>query len=735
MSPDPATLPPAGEPSGEELARLVALRHHDPFALLGLHPRHDGQVTVRALLPDAAEAYIVEGSIRLTRLPGSPLFSWTGPASLPAHYRLRVRYGDGAMAEFHDAYTFPPQLHEDDLATFGRGEHLRAWRFLGARLHEVDGLAGVLFATWAPDAERVSVVGDFNHWDGRRHLMRSRGGSGVWELFVPGLGAGHPYKYEIRSRHTGEVLLKTDPYGTCFERRPATAALIQEPSRWQWQDQEWLQQRARRDWLHAPLSIYEVHLGSWRRGPDGQPPDYRELAGELARYAQEMGFTHVELMPVTEYPLDESWGYQATGYFAASSRFGDPDGLRCLVDTCHQHGIGVLLDWVPGHFPRDSHALARYDGTALYEYPDPERGHHPDWGTLVFNYGRNEVRSFLLSSAMYWLEEFHMDGLRVDAVASMIYLDYSRQPGQWRPNLYGSNENLDATSFLRQLNAATHREVPGSLMIAEESTAWPGVSRPVDTGGLGFSMKWNMGWMHDSLSYLGRNPVHRRHHHQVITFPAMYAFSENFVLPLSHDEVVHGKGSLLGRMPGDRWQQFANLRLLLAWQWLFPGKKLLFMGGELGQPWEWDHRGELPWQLAADPSHGGVQQLVRDLNRLHREHPALHATDFSAEGFEWLRWDDADHSTLAFLRRGAGEALAMLLNFTPVPREGYRLGVPGPGNWCELLNSDSRYYGGSDLGNPLGLAAEPVPCMGYGWSVRVTAPPLAAIVLERQREG
>lgn len=731
MSPDPATQPPTGEPAGEELARLVALRHHDPFSLLGQHPRHDGQVTVRALLPDAVEVQVVEGDIPLARVRGGPLFTWTGKASLPPHHRLRVRYDGGTTHEFHDAYTFLPQLRDDDLASFGHGQHLRAWRFLGARLHAVDGLAGTLFATWAPNAERVSVVGDFNQWDGRRHLMRSRGQSGVWELFVPGLDHGQRYKFEIRNGDTGEVLLKTDPYGTSFERRPATASIVPAPSRWQWQDQQWIEERARRPWLTAPLSIYEVHLDSWRRGPDGQTPDYRTLGIELARYAQDMGFTHVELMPVTEYPLDESWGYQATGYFAATSRFGDPDGLRCLIDTCHRHGIGVLLDWVPGHFPRDSHALARYDGTALYEYADPERGHHPDWGTLVFNYGRNEVRSFLLSSALYWLEEFHVDGLRVDAVASMIYLDYSREPGQWHPNVHGSNENLDATSFLRQLNAATHQEVPGSLMIAEESTAWPGVSRPVETGGLGFSMKWNMGWMHDSLSYLGRDPVHRRHHHQVITFPAMYAFSENFVLPLSHDEVVHGKGSLLGRMPGDHWQRFANLRLLLAWQWLFPGKKLLFMGGELGQPGEWDHRGQLPWQLAEDPLHGGVQQLVRDLNRLHRERPALHAVDFGAEGFEWLCWDDADHSTLAFLRRGGGEELVALLNFTPVPREGYRLGVPGPGTWRELFSSDSRYFGGSDLGNPLPLAAEAVPCMGCSWSIRVTAPPLAAILLGR----
>jgi len=724
--------PPLAQPEPEAgIRQLLELRHHDPFSLLGCHPLSGDRIVIRALLPEALRVEIAGAGISLEQVPGTALFSWEGPRTrIPARYRLRAHYPAGAMHEFEDPYCFTPQISDEHLQAFGRGEHRRAWHFLGARLHRAQGSEGVLFAVWAPEAARVSVVGDFNHWDGRRHMLRCRGSTGVWELFIPGLEAGAAYKYEICNRHSGEVLLKADPYGQCFELRPATASIVPARTSHVWSDEVWLARRRQADWLHAPMSIYELHLASWRRQPDGSLLDYRTAAEQLVPYVLELGFTHIELMPVSEHPLDESWGYQTTGYFAATRRHGDADGLRWLIDLCHQHGLGVLLDWVPGHFPRDAHGLARFDGSALYEYPDPARGHHPDWGTLIFNYGRNEVRSFLLSSAIYWLEEFHIDGLRVDAVASMLYLDYSRRAGEWQPNIHGGNENLDAISFLRELNRATHGEFPGSLTLAEESTAWPGVSRPLEHGGLGFSMKWNMGWMHDTLLYMARDPVYRRHHHDLLTFSAVYAFSENFVLPLSHDEVVHGKGSLLGKMPGDQWQRFANLRLTYAWQWFFPGKKLLFMGCELAQPQEWDHRGELAWQLRSEPAHEGIRQLVRDLNRLYREQPALHAEDFVAAGFQWLCWEDAEASTLAFMRCGGGQQLIVVLNCTPVVRHGYRIGVPAGGEWREIFSSDSRYYGGSDLGNPLPLAAREQPCMGQPCTLEVTLPPLAAIVLQ-----
>ena len=596
--------------------------------------------------------------------------------------------------------------------------------------HQVsaDGIPGIRFAVWAPEAERVSIVGDFNQWDGRCHPMRVRGSSGVWELFVPGLPSTI-YKYEIRNRQSGELLLKSDPWTRESELRPATASIARPQSAYRWHDDQWMTARTGWQWLHAPVSIYEVHLGSWRHGPGQQPLSYRAAADLLVPYAAELGFTHIELMPLTEHPLDESWGYQPVGYFAATCRFGSPDDLRYLIDTCHRAGLGVILDWVPGHFPRDSHGLARFDGSPLYEYSDPRKGSHPDWGTLVFNYDRCEVRSFLLSSARFWLEEFHVDGLRVDAVASMLYLDYSRRPGQWLPNRHGGNENLEAVSFLRELNAMTHRDFPGSITIAEESTAWPGVSRPVDLGGLGFSMKWNMGWMHDTLKYLSLDPVYRKHHHDLLTFGPVYAFSENFVLPLSHDEVVHLKRSMLGKMPGDDWQRLANLRLAYTYQWTYPGKKLLFMGSELAQPSEWNVRESLPWHLLDDPRHGGMQRLVRDLNHIYAAHSALHALDFDASGFQWLSWEDAENSVLSYLRRSRDECLLIALNFTPVARTGYRIGVPHAGQYREILNSDSRFYGGSDLGNPVPLTAEAVPCMHQPWSVLISLPPLAGVIL------
>jgi 1,4-alpha-glucan branching enzyme len=560
--------------------------------------------------------------------------------------------------------------------------------------------------------------------------MCSLGASGTWELFIPDLPPGSLYRFEIRNRNSGAVMLKADPYARSFEKRPATAGRTLAESTYAWGDADWRQRRAGLDWLHAPMSIYEMHPGSWLRHPDNRFYSYRELAARLPAYLADLGYTHVEFLPLMEHPLDESWGYQCTGFFAPTSRFGEPDDLKALIDALHQAGIGVLLDWVPGHFPADAWALAHYDGTALYEHEDPRLGMHQDWGTHIFNYGRSEVRSFLLSSAHWWLAEFHIDGLRVDAVASMLYLDYSRKAGEWLPNKYGGRENLEAIEFLRALNELVHREFPGALTIAEESTAWPMVSRPVYVGGLGFSMKWNMGWMNDTLDYMGRDPVFRRFHHDRLTFGQLYAYSENFVLPLSHDEVVHGKGSLLGKMPGDEWRRLANLRALLTYQTAAPGKKLLFMGGELAQGHEWRDREELPWHLLQWPGHQGMQHLVRDLNRLYRARPALHELDFSPAGFEWIDCHDADQSVISWLRKARdGSFVAIVLNLTPVPREHYRIGVPAAGAYQELLNSDSRHYGGSDMGNRGTLFAEERPWMGRPASLALTLPPLAGIFL------
>ena len=613
-----------------------------------------------------------------------------------------------------------------DLHLFNEGRNCQSYRLLGAHPQAV----GTLFRVWAPNAAQVSVVGDFNGWRGGVHGMRSLGDGGVWEGLVAEAGPGDLYRFEIVRRDGGARLVKNDPYARGFELRPGTAAYVVAPSRHVWGDAQWLQQRAAWDWQRAPLNIYEVHPGSWMRHVDGRPYLWRELAERLIPYALAQGYTHLELLPITEHPLDESWGYQATGYFAPTSRYGSPDELRAFVDACHQAGLGVLLDWVPGHFPQDDWALARYDGTALYEHEDPRLGLHADWGTHVFNYGRHEVRSFLLSSAHWWLAEFHFDGLRVDAVASMLYLDYSREPGQWLPNRHGGRESLEAIDFLRELNSMVHGEFPGALTIAEESTAWPQVSRPTYVGGLGFSMKWNMGWMSDSLRYFRRDPVHRRWHHDEVTFGQLYAYSENFVLPLSHDEVVHGKGSLLGKMPGDAWQRFANLRLLLAWQAFTPGKKLMFMGGEFGQAREWAQDRELDWALLAEPAHAGVQRLSADLNRLYRDLPALHGQDFDSRGFEWIDCHDSEHSVLAWLRWGHdGSCVVVAVNFTPVPQRHYRLGVPHAGRYVELLNSDSTHYGGSDLGNGGALEAVAGEWMGRPANLEVTLPPLAAVLL------
>jgi len=717
------------QPDPDALRRIAEARHHDPFELLGRHG--DGEREwVLVYAPGTDSMRLPDIDAALKRLGDSDFFLWQGTRGrLPRHYRLEWRRGSESRIG-HDPYDFPPLISDFDLHLFGEGRHWHAYRFLGAHVHQVDGVEGVLFGVWAPNAERVSVVGDFNAWDGRRHPMRVRGGSGVWELFIPELGPGELYKFEIRHRASGAVLTKTDPYGRAFELRPGTAARVVGPVSYRWGDADWLQARREAPWQHRPMSIYEVHLGSWQRAADGGFLSYDELADRLVPYVVEQGFTHIELLPVTEHPLDASWGYQTTGYFAPTSRFGDQDAFRRFVDRCHQAGIGVLLDWAPAHFPRDGFALARFDGSPLYEHEDPRRGEHRDWGTLIFNYGRNEVKNFLIASAVNWLEEFHIDGLRVDAVASMLYLDYSREPGDWVPNIYGGNENLEAIDFLRELNQVTQGQHPGALMIAEESTAWPQVTRPPWLGGLGFAMKWNMGWMHDTLQYMSKDPVHRHFHHDQLTFGLLYAFTENFVLPFSHDEVVHGKASMLHKMPGDEWQQFANLRLLYAYQWTYPGKKLLFMGSEWGQRGEWNFDASLEWQALDYPPHRGVQSLVADLNRLYRDQPALHGHDFEAEGFAWIDCHDADQSVISYRRRAGDEEVIVVLNFTPVVREGYRLGVPAPGWYQVLLNSDSEFYGGSNTGLP-GAMSRDLPWMGLPCSIELTLPPLGALILKR----
>ncbi len=714
-----------------ELKRISEARHHDPFAVLGRHPDGDG-VVVRAHVPRAAEVSIAEGNLPMARVPESDHFEWHGDGrTLPAHYSLIWRDERHIERIARDPYTFAPQVGDLDLHLFGEGRHRHAGNFLGAHEHEVDGVAGILFAVWAPNAERVSVVGDFNAWDGRSHPMRVRGGSGVWELFIPDLGPGCIYKYEIRNRHSGHVLLKADPFGQRHELRPRTGSIVAGRSRYAWGDGDWMARRARFDWQHAPMSVYEVHIGSWQRGREGEFLGYREIAHRLVAYVKDMGFTHIELLPITEHPYDASWGYQTTGYFAPTSRFGDPDDFRYFIDHCHRNGIGVLVDWVPAHFPKDAHGLARFDETPLYEHGDPRLGEHMDWATLIFNYGRNEVKSFLLSSAIYWLEEMHVDGLRVDAVASMLYLDYSRKEGEWVPNKYGGRENLVAIDFLRELNIAVHDQCPGALMIAEESTSWPQVSRPTYVGGLGFDIKWNMGWMNDTLRFMSHDPVHRKYHHDLLTFSMLYAFTENFMLPFSHDEVVHGKGSMLNKMPGDEWQRHANLRALYAYQFTHPGKKLLFMGTEFGQGLEWNSAGVLDWYVLDFPLHQGMQRLVRDLNRMYASSPALFRHEFDWKGFEWIDCHDSAQSVLSFMRKGdRDELMIVAVNLTPIPRRGYRIGVPRGGSYREVLNTDSAYYGGGNVGNGTGLLwADELGWMSQPHSLELVLPPLAVLVL------
>jgi 1,4-alpha-glucan branching enzyme len=714
----------------QSLERLLSARHHDPFAILGMHPAPEGWA-LRVFRPAASRVTLLlpDSSAEMTKVDVGGLFEWRGPLAPPRPWRLEIEE-NGHQFEITDPYAFGPLLSDQEMYLFNEGKLLEAWRSLGGHSMQVDGVDGVRFAVWAPNAERVSVVGGFNNWDGRIHSMRARGGSGIWELFIPGLAAGDLYKFEIRNRETGAVVVKADPFARQFEMRPSNAAVVPAASTHGWTDQEWMRNRAQRDWLHTAMNIYEIHAGSWKLHPDGSFFNWRELASTLVPYAAEMGYTHLELMPVTEHPLDASWGYQTTGYFAPSSRFGTADDFRHFVDACHHAGLGILLDWVPGHFPMDAWALARFDGTALFEHEDPRLGVHQDWGTYIFNYGRAEIKGFLLSSAHYWLSEFHLDGLRVDAVASMLYLDYSRKHDEWLPNKYGGRENLDAIDFLREMNSMVHERFPGALTIAEESTAWPMVSRPVYLGGLGFSMKWNMGWMNDTLAYIQQDPIYRRYNHNNLTFGQLYAYSENFVLPFSHDEVVHGKNSLLGKMPGDAWQKFANLRLLLTYQTCSPGKKLNFMGNEFGQGREWSEQWGLDWNLMDVDWHVGVSKASRDLNRLYRDLPPLHDLDFDVEGFAWIDCHDADQSILVFQRRDRqGRSVVVALNFTPVPRSGYRIGAPASGFWREIFNSDSALYGGGNIGNGAGLMSEDTAWMGYPSSLVITLPPLGGIIL------
>jgi 1,4-alpha-glucan branching enzyme len=715
----------------DELSLIVQAKHYNPHSVLGLHV-HDGQHTFRAFLPFAEQAWLKLGHQwqALVRGESDGFFAWSGQEQPETPCKLRIAQ-HGQITETWDPYSFAPMLSNDELYLLGEGKLKLAYRTLGAHLCTHQGVPGVRFAVWAPTAERVSVVGDFNQWDGRVHAMYCHGSSGVWELFIPQLTEYQLYKYEIRNRNTGQLHIKTDPYGFSFEQLPGTASKITRLDGYQWQDDAWLKARAERDWLHAPLNCYEVHLGSWRRDEHGHFLGYRQLAEQLIPYVQDMGYTHIELLPISEHPLNESWGYQTTGYFGVTNRFGSPDDFRYFIDRCHQAGIGVILDWVPGHFPKDDWALARFDGSALFEHEDPRLGEHQDWGTYIFNYGRNEVRNFLISNAYYWLKELHIDGLRVDAVASMLYLDYSRKEGQWLPNKFGGRENLEVIDFLRQLNMMVHEDFPGALTIAEESTSFPMVSRPVYLGGLGFSMKWNMGWMNDTLSYMANDPIHRRYHQQKLTFGQLYAYTENFLLPFSHDEVVHGKRSLLEKMPGDSWQKFANLRLLMTYQATISGKKLSFMGNEIGQSREWNVNASLDWHLLGEHFNQGIQRLCRDLNHAYKNHPALHALDFEQSGFRWIDCNDAEQSTISFVRSDqAGKTLVVLLNFTPVPRMQYRIGVPQAGSYRELINSDAECYGGSNMGNGGLLHSEPVPWMGCLHSIELTLPPLAGLILQ-----
>jgi 1,4-alpha-glucan branching enzyme len=750
----PRSTSPAKDSFRQSLDLLARAELSDPFTVLGPHPIHKSQgggLAIRAFFPNAESIRVVlhaEGETPAAEFPAerihpAGIYEAILPApaasrAIPGGYKFAVRKAAGPTREVQDPYNFPPLLTDFDLYLMGEGTHYEKYEKLGAHPREVAGVQGVHFAVWAPNAQRVSVVGDFNQWDGRINAMRPRGQSGVWEIFLPDAAPGSIYKYEIRPRGAAAPILKADPYAVYAELRPRSGSIVYDLSGYEWRDGEWLAARAGRDWLASPVSTYEVHAASWRREVDKSNRwlTYRELADQLIPYMKKLGYTHIELLPIMEYPLDASWGYQTISYFAPTSRFGTPHDFMYFIDRCHQEGLGVLLDWTPAHFPSDDHGLGLFDGTHLYEHADPRQGRHPDWGTLVFNYGRTEVQNFLISNALYWCEKFHMDGLRVDAVASMLYLDYSRKKGEWLPNEFGGRENIAAIAFLKRLNELVHARVPGALMVAEESTAWPGVSRPTSSGGLGFTLKWNLGWMNDTLRYFSEDPINRKFHHNELTFSMLYAFNENFVLPLSHDEVVHGKRSLLHRMPGDDWQKFANLRLLFAYQYAHPGKKLLFMGGEIAQRDEWDFETSLAWHLLEFAPHRGVQQLVGDLNHVYRAEAALHQVDFDWRGFEWLDANDADSSVLSFLRRARdpNDYVIVVANFTPVPRENYRVGVPNPGRFLEILNTDSATYSGTNVGNLGGVNSERIPWLGRDHSIKLRVPPLAVLILKPEKQ-
>ena len=719
------------------LQAIAEARHADPFGVLGPHIEPNQGVIIRTVIPTAERITVMRngsGSIEMTCRHPSGIFEAILPdlKEIP-DYRLHVSYHGGSSSEIDDPYRYGRVLSDYDLYLFAEGKHTRIYDKLGAHPMTIGQAAGVHFAVWAPNAKRVSVVGDFNSWDGRRHPMRSLGSSGVWEIFIPGIALGERYKFELLTRY-GEVILKSDPFGFAFELPPLNASLVAAPD-YHWKDDEWMKSRASAgSWFHQPFAVYEVHLGSWARIPEEENRylTYRELTERLIPYVKEMGYTHIELLPVMEHPFSGSWGYQVIGFFAPTSRFGKPEEFKAFVDACHAHGIGVILDWVPGHFPKDAHGLAQFDGTALFEHEDPRQGEHREWGTLIFNYGRNEVRNFLLANALFWLHEYHVDGLRVDAVASMLYLDYSRKPGEWIPNRYGGRENLDAIEFLRELNTLTHAEQPGSITVAEESTAWPSVSRPTYVGGLGFTYKWNMGWMNDILEYVRKDPVYRRWEHRHLTFSLLYAFTENFILPFSHDEVVHGKGSMWGKIAGDDWQKAATLRALYGFMYAHPGKKLMFMGCEFG-PWlEWNYDQSLDWHALEYPLHKGLRLFVQDLNRVYRSERALFEVDFDGSGFQWIDCNDSENSVVSFIRRAKDGAnyLVAVANFTPVPRDGYLIGVPDAGPYVELVNSDADIYGGSNLGNAGTIFTEPLAAHGYQQSLRLTLPPLGFLLLK-----
>jgi 1,4-alpha-glucan branching enzyme len=728
------------------LDAVVRGQSDDPFAFLGRHEateRGAPAVVVRTVQPAAAHVELIRlpgrHAISMSRRHSDGLFEATVPLDgVAAHefdYRFRITEPGGRVREVDDPYRYGQVLTPFDLHLLAEGTHYRAWEKLGSHCTTIGTARGVHFAVWAPNAQRVSVIGDFNSWDGRVNPMRKLVPNGIWELFIPDLPDGACYKFEVRTSG-GHLLHKADPYGRRFEVPPNTASIVWTDTTYHWRDHDWVRDRIACDaWRDRPMAIYEVHLGSWRRVPEAgnRFQTYREMAETLVPYVREMGYTHIELMPIMEHPFLGSWGYQVIGFFAPTSRFGGPDDFKFFIDECHRHGIGVLLDWVPGHFPKDRHGLSQFDGTALFEHADPRKGEHQDWGTLIFNYGRNEVRTFLLSNALYWLDEFHIDGLRVDAVASMLYLDYSRSEGQWVPNQFGGRENLEAVEFLKQLNTITHGRVLGTVTVAEESTAWPAVSRPVYVGGLGFTYKWNMGWMHDMLAYMREDPIHRRWHHGQITFSMLYAFTEHFILPFSHDEVVHGKGSMLDKMPGDVWQKHANLRTLYGYMYSHPGKKLMFMGCEFGQWREWNHDSSLDWHLLQDRMHDGLRTWVRDLNHTYQREASLHEVDFDGSGFSWIDCNDNENSVISMVRRARDprDFTVQVANFTPVPRPSYRIGVPDGGWYREVLNSDAEIYGGSNVGNGGGVVAEPIPTHGFDFSVCLTVPPLGFVMLKR----